>query len=131
MSLWIVSEDATPYTALESPTAELALAEALARVDVDSQRARSYSTWLLEVSVVCESSGEAGSAYVEVPPREPLCPTHGVHAWLPVLAGSGVQVESCKRCACVRELDERAMGPGGQRYTRVTYRAATPPTGYQ
>ena len=125
MATWIVSEDATPYTAVESAIAEMALAQALARVDVDSQRARSCSTWLLEVSVVCESSGEAGSAYVEVPPREPLCPTHGVHAWLPVLAGSGVRVESCERCACVRELDERAIGPGGQRYTRVTYRAAT------
>jgi hypothetical protein len=130
MPTWIVSEDATPYTAVESATAELALAQALARVDVDTQRARSCTTRLLEVSVMCETSGEVGAAYVEVSPLEPLCPGFGAHAWLPALGGS-VVVEGCKRCGCVRELDERAIGPGGQRYTRVTYRAAMSPANYQ
>ena len=130
MATWIVSEDATPYTAVESATAELALAQALARVDVDTQRARSSSTRLLEVSVVCETSGEAGAVYVELSPVEPLCPGFGAHAWLAALGG-GVVVEACKRCGCVRELDARAIGPGGLRYTRVTYRSAMGPAGYQ
>jgi hypothetical protein len=128
MAHWILSEGDEPYTVVEleagsgGNAAELALAMALARVDVEAHARRCRSTQLLEVSALCESSGESGRAFVELPAQPPPCwPWQGAHDWRFEGADGGVRLEVCRRCRCVCELQAAARGPAGQVYTRVTY----------
>lgn len=128
MAHWILSEGDEPYTVVEleadngDQAVELALAMALARVDVATHARGSRSTRLLEVSAVCEASGQSGRAFVEVPPQAPPCdPWHGAHDWRFEAADGGVRLEVCRRCRCVLELYEGARGPDGQLYRRVAY----------
>jgi len=128
MAHWILSEGDEPYTVVDveadngDQAVELALAMAIARVDVEVQAYGSRSTRLLEVSAVCEQTGQSGRAYVEVPPQAPPCkPWGSAHAWLPYAAQGGVRLELCQRCRCALATIESARGPDGRTYKRVDY----------
>lgn len=126
MAHFILSEADEPYTVVDveaesgADAAELALAMALAHVDVELHARRCRSTQLLEVSALCEASGEHGRAFVELPAQPPPC-TSSAHDWRFEGAAGGVRLEVCRRCRCVCELQQGARGPTGQLYTRVTY----------
>jgi len=128
MSSFILYEGDEPYTVVEveadngDQAVELALAMAIARVDVEAQAHGSRSTRLLEVSALCEQSGQSGRAFVAVPPQAPPClPWHSAHDWRFEAADGGVRLEVCRRCRCVLELYEGARGPLGHVYKRVAY----------
>lgn len=118
MASWVVAENDQAYTVVESGCAELALAEALARVDARELAER--STRWVEVAVWCEADGQGGRAFVEVPPTAPPC-VGTAHTWRAASGCGGVRVEVCRRCGCMCEREAGARGPHGQRYTRVSY----------
>jgi hypothetical protein len=119
---WIVSEAGREVTVVESGSAELALAEALARLEV-SASSSSRSTQWVEVAVRSESTGEVGVAWVEVPPAEPLCVALLTHAWREASApgGDGDRLERCNHCGQWRHQTAVRLAANGERYSSLTY----------
>jgi len=117
---WIVSEAGREVTVVESGSAELALAEALARLEVAANPSSRCTQWV-EVAVRSESTGEVGLAWVEVPPAAPLCAALLEHAWQEASSSGGPQLERCSVCGCWRERVEGLIAPTGERYTSLTY----------
>jgi hypothetical protein len=119
---WIVSEAGREVTVVESGSAELALAEALARLEVAAQPSSRSTQWV-EVAVRSEATGEVGVAWVEVPPAEPLCVALLEHAWREASAPGvdGDQLHRCNHCGQWRHQTAVRLAANGERYSSTTY----------